>query len=295
MLGMKQPDLSVIIVSWNVRAQLESCLASLASQQGIFCEVIVVDNASHDGSADMVARRYPTFRLFHNDTNTGFAHAVNQGLTHANGRHNLLLNPDTVVPEGMLAKTVQYLDEHHEVGILGPKVLHEDQSLQRSVLRFPTLFSQMLVLLKIQAFTQRIPALWRYYAKDFDYSRESDVDQVMGSYFAFPRTVYEKIGPLDEKFYIWFEEVDYCFRVHAIGMRVRYAPTLHVIHAGGKSESQVPAIKKQWIFNHSMRHYFRKHHGFGAWLVLALLSIPSFFLSLLEDLIRPLYAPKPVR
>lgn len=295
MPGLGSPDISVIIVSWNVREQLEQCLASVFAQQGVTFEVFVVDNASADGSAEVVRERFSNATVIANVQNVGFARANNQALTRAGGRHFLLLNPDTVVHPGALQKTVAYFDSHQDVGILGPKVLHVDGSVQRSVLRYPTFLSQLLVLLKVQAFTQKPRALHRYYALDFDYNREADVDQVMGAYFVFRRELYEQIGGLDGGFFLWFEEVDYCLRAAKAGWRIRYVPAITMTHEAGKSFAQLFSIEQQVIFNRSLLRYFRKHHSLFAYTGLLLASLPSLALAIGEIFVRRWYVPKPVR
>lgn len=288
-------DISVIIVNWNVRERLERCLSSLFSQEGCTYEVFVVDNASNDGSAAFVAERFPQARLIANTQNVGFARANNQALRESRGDVLLLVNPDTILPQDTLARTVQYFTAHPDVGILGCRLQHSDGSLQRSVLRFPTFWSQALVLLKVQAFTHRPAALRKYYALDFDYNRDMDVDQVMGSFFAVRRAVYDDLGSLDGHFFVWFEEVDYCRRAHAAGWRVRYTPSITVTHVGAESARQLLSIEQQIIFNRSLLHYFRKHHSLFAYAGLLTLSGVSYLLAFGEEFFRRWYVPKPVR
>ncbi len=288
-------DISVVIVSWNVRDALRQCLASVFQERGLTYEVFVVDNASADGSAAMVRQEFPQAQLLANTRNIGFAQANNQALTHATGRAVLLLNPDTLLHEGTLASIVAYFDAHADVGILGGKIFHGDGSLQRSVLRFPTFASQALVLLKVQAFSLAPKPLRDYYALDFDYTREADVDQVMGSFFAIRRAALDGIGNLDGGFFLWFEEVDYCKRAKAAGWNVRYTPAVSVTHIGGKSFGQLLSLEQQIIFNRSMLRYFHKHHGMLAYAAIFLLSFPSYLLAVGENLVRRWYVPKSVR
>lgn len=288
-------DISVVIVSWNVEHLLRRCLASVTAQSGVAFEVFVVDNASSDGSGKMVKSEFPDVRLIENVQNVGFATANNQVLPAARGRHVLLLNPDTKLPEDTLRKTVAYLDAHHDVGVLGCTILHDDGKVQRSILRFPTVVSQAMVLLKLQAFTLKPKILRQYYALDFDYAQEHDVDQVMGAYFAMNGEVVRTVGLLDGRFFAWFEEVDYCKRVHKAGWKIRYTPSFSITHTGGQSFNQLLSIEQQVIFNRSMIHYFRKHHHFWAVGLLLVLTIPSFGFALAENIIRRWYVPKAVR
>lgn len=288
-------DISVVIVSWNVEKQLRRCLSSVMAQSGVAFEVFVVDNASSDGSGEMVKKEFSDAQLIENAQNVGFATANNQVLPAARGRHMLLLNPDTKLPDDTLRKTVAYLDAHRDVGVLGCAILHDDGKVQRSVLRFPTIFSQALVLLKLQAFTLKPKILQQYYALDFDYSQERDVDQVMGAFFAINGEIVRTVGLLDGRFFAWFEEVDYCKRVQKAGWKIRYTPLFSITHTGGQSFNQLLSIEQQVIFNRSMIHYFRKHHSFLAVGILLVLTIPSFGFALAENIIRRWYVPKAIR
>lgn len=250
-------DLRIIIVSWNVEKHLDTCLASLsAACTGLDWDVVVVDNASDDGSID-VARRHGATVIANSD-NRGFAKACNQGLTGLDARYALLLNPDTECPSGSLAALVREADKHPKAGILGPKLLNTDGSVQTSIRRFPTFWSQVGVMLKLHNF---FPGLFRhYFATDLSLEKEQDVDQVMGSCFLIRRELIEQIGGLDERYFIWFEEVDYCRQAHKAGWSVRYLPSVSVTHIGGQSFDQVFSLKKQRYLNNSLVKYFRKWH-----------------------------------
>lgn len=288
-------DISVIIVSWNVRERLVACLSSLAAQEGVRSEVFVVDNASADGSAQMVQEKFSNVRLTANTQNVGFARANNQVLEETSGRHILLLNPDTVLPADALAKTVRYLDAHSDVGVLGCAIRHTDGTLQRSVLHFPTFWSQAMVLLKVQAFTQKPKPLKKYYALDFDYEKEADVDQIMGSFFAVRRAVFDEIGTLDDGFFLWFEEVDFCKRARKAGWAVHYTPSFAITHAGGESFRQLLSIEQQLIFDRSMLRYFRKHSSVIAYAGILLFCLPNLLFAFAEQFLQRWYEPKPVR
>ncbi|MFH1171100.1 MAG: glycosyltransferase family 2 protein [bacterium] len=288
-------DISVIIVSWNVSELLESCLTSLRRETGITKEILVVENASRDGSADMVREKFSDVVLIVNKENRGFARANNQGIRRARGRHILLLNPDTEVHAGTLATTVRTLDEHREIGILGCSIFGKDGVRQHSVRRDPTLSSQLLILLKMHVFFPKLSALQRYFAVDFSYTHAEDVEQVMGAFLAFPAQLIERIGLLDEGFFLWFEEVDYCRRTRASGLRVRFDPMITITHAGGESFGQLLSIEQQLLFNRSLLRYFHKQHSPLAFALLALLTPLSILLAALEPIVKRWYVPKPLR
>jgi len=273
-------NLSIIIVNWNVRDLLKKCLESIYREtKDISFEVFVIDNASSDGSAEIVRENFPEVKLIVNAKNEGFAKANNQGIKESGGEYILLLNPDTEIFSNVFLKMIEVFKEDKKLGILGPKLLNPDKSLQSSIRRFPTLFSQTLILLKIHHLLPDLKTFKKYFARDFDYSREQSVDQVMGACFMVKRRMLEQIGFLDKKFYIWFEEVDYCKRAKKAGWNIAYTPNAEVIHYGGRSFQQKLSLEKQKMFNKSLRYYFRKHHGFLSWLWLLLINPKSLALA----------------
>jgi len=268
------PILSIIIVSWNVRALLEKCLASLAQdltpapsskEREVSTEVIVVDNASTDGTTEWLRSLQLTtynLQLTTNTTNRGFAAANNQGMRATMGEYVLLLNPDTELRPHALDTMVIFMQSHPRCGIVGPKLLNRDGTVQPSVRRFPDAWGPILLSLGM--------APQRYLATNFDYKKAQTVDQVMGACFLIRRALIEDIGLLDEKFFIWFEEVDYCKRAKSAGWEVWYTPDASIVHHGGKSFSQQRTLQKQWWYSKSLLYYFWKHRQWGAWFLNAL-------------------------
>lgn len=287
-------EISVIIVNWNVRKLLLDCVESVLQQKNVRFEIIVIDNASRDGSAEALKERFPQVQLIENKNNRGFARANNQGIRLASGRHILLLNPDTVVQPDTLQKTVAFLDAHSDVGIIGCKILNRDGSRQRSIRRNPSLLSQTLILLKMQAFFPNWRPLRKYFATDFSYAREENVEQVMGAFLAFRALLTKSVGLLDEGYFLWFEEVDFCTRAQRAGFRIVFVPSMTITHLGGESFAQLLTIEQQLIFNRSLLRYAKKHFNPLAWFLLVLLTPVSLALALLEPFIRRIYAPKPV-
>ena len=284
-----QKDLSVIIVSWNVSSLLKKCIESIYSQtKNIKFEVFVIDNKSKDGTFEMLEsefmsnpEKYPNLNLIANNYNAGFAKANNQGIERATGKYVLLLNPDTEIIESQtLDKCINFMDENKKCGVLGCKLLNSDKSLQPSVRRFPNLNSQVVMMLKLHNLFPKISSIRKYYALDFDYSHMSSVDQVMGAFLLTRKQILDKVGNLDENFWIWFEEVDYCKRVKADGYMCFYYPNVSVIHHQDQSFKQVHSYKKQKDLNKSVLHYFKKHHSFFSYLVLLFLHPTSLFLAI---------------
>ncbi|MFH1046738.1 MAG: glycosyltransferase family 2 protein [Patescibacteria group bacterium] len=281
-------DLSIIILNWKVKDLLRKCLTSVYQHtSGISFEVFVVDNDSRDGSVEMVLKEFPQVTLIANNRNVGFAAGNNQAIEQASGEFVLLLNPDTELKDNALAKMVSVMTAYPLAGVCGPKLLNPDGSLQSSVRRYPTFWTQALVMLKLHHVLTGSRALRRYLATDFDYAREQDVEQVMGAAFMIRCGVLTDIGPLDEDYFIWFEEVDYCKRARDAGYQVLYTPQAEVIHHGGESFAQAFGPLKQRIYNKSMRIYMRRHHGFWPWLGLTLLHPLSMALAWGVHYIKP--------
>lgn len=254
------PALSVIIVNWNVRDLLRRCLHSLlANFPPGQLEIIVVDNASTDGSAEMVRTEFPMVRLIANPDNRGFTAANNQGLMVARGRCVLLLNPDTEVVGDALVTMAAFADAHPDVGIVGPQLLNPDGSVQSSRRRFPTLLTALFESTWLQPYAPR-RLLEHYYVLDCPDDEVQDVDWVTGAALMARREAVEQVGPLDEGFFMYSEELDWCRRFRETGWRVVYLPTAQVVHHAGKSSEQVEAAR-HIHFHSSKVHYFRKYHG----------------------------------
>lgn len=278
------PDVSVIIVSWNVREVLQRNLQrmlSLATQ--VTNEVIVVDNGSADGTPAMVRSFFPRVELIQNDTNRGFAFACNQGLRQARGRVLVLFNPDMLMGEGVLEHVVATLENCKEIGVMGVKLMGIDRTVVVSVRRDPGLLDQMAILLKIPHLFPRL--LDRYLVKSFDYEHDSEVEQLRGSFFAFRREVMEKVGFLDaDNFFLWFEEVDYCRRVREAGWKIWYSAKVACTDLVGQAFKQQPTALKQARFSKSMARYFFKWHGWWAGALVSLLRPVAIALGAVADL-----------
>lgn len=254
------PDLSILIVNWNVRDLLRRCLYSiLANLPSCQLEIIVVDNGSTDGSVEMVRMEFPQVCLIANPDNRGFPAANNQGLGIAQGRYVLLLNPDTEVVGNALETMVAFADAHPDVGVVGPQLLNPDGTVQSSRRRFPTLATAVFESTWLQPYAPR-RLLERYYVLDRPDDAIQDVDWVTGAALMARREAIEQVGPLDEGFFMYSEELDWCRRFRDAGWRVVYLPTAQVIHYGGKSSEQVlPA--RHIHFQASKIRYFQKYHG----------------------------------
>ena len=280
----KTPDLSIAIVNWNTRDHLARCLESIDSGLGcVQAEVFVVDNASVDGSADMVRDRYPHVRLIENDANLGFAAANNLVFERAAGRFVLLLNPDTQVHPDALERIVDYLDRHERVGAVGAHLLNEDGTTQRSVRDFPTFSSALYqyTLLRLWPFLKK--ALRRYKMRDFDYAVTQKVPQPMGAALAVRKEVLRQVGPMDTDFFMYYEEADLCKRIIAGGWEIHYLAEAHVTHYSGASARQVkPSLFLQE--KKSLLRFFDKHCGRTRTMLFRLVFKPLFIMKALFDI-----------
>lgn len=262
-------DLSVVIVNWKVRDLLKKCLESIYRETaGIEFEVFVADNDSRDGSVEMVLKDFPQVQLIASNRNLGFARANNEAIARSLGEFVILLNPDTEIADNALAKLVGFMRRTPAAAICGPRLLNADGTPQPSVRRFPTVGSQLLIGLKLHHLLPRLGVLKRYLATDFDYGRAAACDQIMGAAFMVRRSLFREIGPLDTRYFIWFEEVDFCKSAAERGFQTWYTPEATVVHHGGESFGQVLGPVKQRLFNRSCRQYFLKHHGWPAYLLL---------------------------
>ncbi|MCZ6835875.1 MAG: glycosyltransferase family 2 protein [Planctomycetota bacterium] len=232
-------DLSIVIVSWNVESHLRACLESIKRQHvGFNLEVIVVDNDSQDGSATMVEDTFPQVSLVRNCDNVGFAGANNQGLALSKGRYVLLLNPDTELHEGCLARTIEYADEHPALGAIGCRAIKPDGSQQSTLyrsLRLRDVLVNVLVPTGLRRRSHRLGG-FRYAGIDLDMAHE--VETIAGCFMLVRREAYEQAGGMDETFFMYGEEAEWCWRLRQEGWSIGYCPDTSILHHGGVSAAQ---------------------------------------------------------
>ncbi|GIV86250.1 MAG: glycosyl transferase [Chloroflexus sp.] len=261
------PEASIIIVNWNTRQLLLDCLAALpAATAGIETEVWVVDNGSRDGSVAAVAATFPDVFIIANPDNRGFASANNQAIRASSGRYVFLLNSDTIAQPASITRLVHFLDTHPEVGVVGPQLLNADGSLQPSWAMFPNLITE-LTGKKIR---------WRRRYATNDGSPAYETDWLDGAAMLVRREVVKQVGLLDESYFMYTEEVDWCYRIKRAGWRICYLPTSSIIHFGGQSSKQAATRMKAELYFSKLR-FFAKHYGqTAAWLLRVGLQIIFF-------------------
>jgi GT2 family glycosyltransferase len=257
--------LSVIVVSWNTCGLLRNCLTTLKSElQGVEAEVFVVDNASADGSADMVAREHPWVTLIANAENLGFAAANNQAYRKSTGENILLLNPDTEVKPGAIQYLLSFLQSHPQAGIVAPQLLNSDGSIQRSCRQFPTFTGMLFELIGMSKYFPNNKKFGSYKMLDFNHDIECQVDQPEGACLLLPRKVIEAVGTLDEGYFMLFEEVDWCYRIKKAGWQIWFVPEAKVVHHYGQSIKQVK-VRMILCSHRGLYRFWSKHYCGALW------------------------------
>jgi GT2 family glycosyltransferase len=260
-------QLSIVIINYNVRNLLKKCLESIFKcEKDIEFEVIVVDNNSNDHSQEMLKIDFPQVKLIENKKNLGFSRACNQGIKESYGKYILLLNPDTELTPGGFKKMIDFMDSKPEVGICGPRMMDQKGNLQFSCRSFP---SYLTAISSSQSILNRIlPDNFlskKYLLKEKSHSQIMEVDWVSGSCLLAKREMLEKVGFLDERFYMYVEDVDLCYRAKKSGFSVFYFPQVTVIHHIGKS-TQKKKITMLLEHHRSMYYFYRKHYNPNAFL-----------------------------
>lgn len=270
------PRLSIVVLSWNTVDLLDACLASLrAVADELPFEVVVVDNDSADGSADMVAERYGEFTLVRNPRNDGYAIGNNIGAERARGEYLMTLNSDTEVPPGALSALVAFLDEHAQHGICAPRLDHPDGTPQLSCKRFPTLKTAVFFDTVFDRWFPKNREIPRYFMADFDHTTNRDVDQPPGAALVIRRALWEELGGFDPDLWLFFNDVDLCRRAKALGWQVAYVADVRILHHEGKSTGKFPEMGAIWHRNRLA--YYRKTFGRrGAWTAKVMTAIRAW-------------------
>jgi GT2 family glycosyltransferase len=288
-------DLSVIIVSYNVRDLLLACLASIEAALAtspLATEILVIDNASSDGSPDAVRRRFPYVVVEETGRNLGFGAANNRGIRRARGRVVALLNPDTTVVGDLFGTLARFLQDHPDVGVVGPRTLRPDGTTQSTRRRFPTLLTGFLESTLVQDYWRDNAVLRRYYVQDHGDDELQDVDWLVGACLLVRRDVFQQAGLFDERFFMYSEEVEWCHRARKAGWRVVYVPDASIVHHEGRSSSQ-DAGARQINFDTSRVLLFEQLHGRGAARVLRAYLLLTYLLRVVIEGGKALLGHKP--
>jgi len=294
-----QLDLTVTIVNYNVRDLLRDCLRSLhISQCRCSFETIVVDNCSNDGSADMVRAEFPEVQLIVSPSNDGFAAANNRGIQAARpSRYLMLLNPDTVVPDGALEQLVDFMDKHPEAGIVGPKLIKGDGTLDLACRRsFPNPRIAFYHAFGLDRLFPKSREFAQYNLTFLDEDELNEVDCVVGAAMLVRAAAIQQAGLLDESFFMYGEDLDWAFRIRDAGWKVFYNPGVVITHYKGQSSRQ-RSVRSILAFYDAMVTFHRKHYGARTlflvnWLIMLGIALRCL-MALVANLLRPRLVPPP--
>lgn len=272
---MAKIDLSIIIVSYNVSSLLRNCLLSIYEHQDTLSfEIFVVDNASNDDSVQMVADEFPEVNLIVNTKNKGFAAANNQAISQASGQYTLLLNPDTVVVSGALGRLVKVLDENPQVGIVGPKLLNKDGTLQPSCYSFPNLINYSIYSFASYRLIPKQSRVLPLFLESWDHSYSADIRGfLLGAAIAVRSSLWERVGILDESFFVYGEEKDLCYRAIQAGYKIHFDPVAQIVHHGGQSSKTVERESLIYLYDSLSRFIYLYYSGWYAALLVGILYL----------------------
>jgi len=262
---MPEPNLSITlsicIVTRQAKEYLRNCLQSIGEDPptGEY-EIIVVDNASTDGTLEMLTNEFPQVQVIANASDNGYTAPMNQGLRRGRGRYLMQLNPDTIVHPGALASLVEFADAHPDVGVVGPKVLNADGSMQKSCRRGDSRpWAAFTYVLGFSRLFPRSKLFGGYHLNHLDEDEVNPVDGVAGSCMLMRRDVAEQLDYLDELFFAYQEDADYCYRVRQAGYKVYYFPPAHITHFGGRGGTRVQPYRSIYVWHHSYWLYYKKN------------------------------------
>lgn len=284
-------DVSIIIVNWNTKELLRDCLSSVYEHAGdVDYEIIAIDNASTDGSASMVKNDFPNVILIENTENRGFATANNQGMAVAKGRYVLLLNSDTIVLDNAVAETVRFADDNPQAAVTGCRVLNPDRTLQRTCFMFPSVLNMLLSSTYLYKLFPKNKFFGREQMTWWDRNDVRPVDVVTGCFMLVRRDAIEQVGMMDEQFFMYCEETDWCYRFRKKGWNVLFAPTGQIIHLGGQSTAQRPVAMIVQL-RLSILKFIKKHYSRPAYITARFLVALFFALRLPVWLVKALVRP----
>lgn len=273
--------ISVIIVSWNARSYLRDCLDSIR-QTGTSCvhEVIVVDNASSDGSPEMVAEQFPEVTLIRSMENLGFARANNLAIKHATGSMLALVNSDVIIHAGCLEKLAEFLEHNENAGLIGPRIIGADGNLQRTCRRLPSVWNNLCRTLAVDRVFSNCSILSGHEMRHFDHDSLAEAEVLSGCFWVARRDAVDAVGGLDDRFFFYMEDVDWCKRFWDLGWKVMFVPEATAVHFGGASTSNAP-FRYSIQYHRANLQYWQKYHGVAGQCTYLLLAASHHGLRLL--------------
>jgi len=283
---------SVIIVVWNAKKYVQECLASLHKYcREAYCEVIVVDNASTDGTPQLVAEMFPAFTLICNSENLGFAKANNIGIARSTGEYVCLVNSDVTFTDDCISPMVEYLDGHPDIGMLGPKMLGpEGTTARRSTMRFPTVWNNFSRALGLDLAFRRSRLFGGLLMSDFDHQTTTPVEVLNGWFVLVRRRAIERVGVLDPRFFMYGEDLDWCYRFRQTGEGVVFFADAAAIHYGGASSSNAP-LRFYLEQCYANWQYWQKHHNWFSQVAFLVTLAIYHCVRLLDSIFRYVFSP----
>src|SRR3989339_805460 len=275
---MNKPLVSILIVNWNTCKLTCDCIRSVIDQTRCDYEIIVVDNASTDDSIEQIRLQFKDVTLIANEANIGFAAANNEAMKAAKGQYLLLLNSDTVVLDGAIDKTIEFADKNPDAAVVGCKAINSDMSLQCNCFMFPSLLNMFLMSTYLYKVFDRSRFFGRERMSYWNYDTVRQVDVVTGCFMLVRREAIEEVGAMDERFFMYAEETDWCYRFKQAGYKVLYTPVPSIIHFGGQSSKKVSQMALQ--VHASVLFFIRKHKGRLQYAVACLLTSLFFIVRL---------------
>lgn len=280
---MSQTDITIIIVTWNSEKWIKGCLDSILATSGdLKIEIIVVDNFSKDRTLEILKPYGLQIKLIQNSSNLGYAKGCNQGLKIAQGNYVLLLNPDTEITENSLKKMRDFMEKTPEAGALGPQLVDFEGQIQPSCRRFPNYKLLLWELLGLSRLCPKSKIFGAWKMGDFDFKSTREVEQPMGSALFLRKKVIDQIGLMDERFFLFYNDVDFCYRIKQAGWKIYFYAEAKIFHFRGASTGQV-RVKKIILSHWGHFLYLKKYHGSGLKAILLLpFGLGLFFSSLLR-------------
>ena len=257
------PDVSFSITNYNTKDLLGSCIDSvIKGVKGHSYEIIVVDDSSSDGSAAMIREKYPQIKVIENEINKGYVRSNNIGIKSSRGRYIMSLNSDTVVLAGSIDKIIQFMDKNPDAGAAGPKLLNSDGSIQLQARRgFPTPLNSFFYFSGLSRLFPKNRLMGGYLLTYLDDQAIAEVDSLCGAAMIVKRDIIDKVGLMDESYFMYGDDIDWCYRIKKAGWKVYYFPEAEIIHYGGRGGSRRQSYRNIFEFHRAMAVFYRKHYA----------------------------------
>lgn len=253
--------ISIVIVTWNCKSYAQECLTSLQGQTGDFStQIVVVDNASSDGTCEIIENQFPDVQLIRSNTNLGFAKGNNAGILDTDGDYVCLINPDVNVAPDCLGKMLEYMEREPSIGLLGPKMIGPDGNVGRSTMRFPTIWNSLCRALGLDVIFRESRLFGGFLMRDFHHDQIKDVDVLNGWFWMTRRSALNEVGVLDDQLFMYGDDLDWCRRFHNFGWRVVFFPDAEAVHYGGGTTKKAP-IPFYLALQRANLQYWEKHNG----------------------------------